>query len=59
MIKESGAVSGMRICKENWSTRRKLALLTLCPHKIQPHLISDRTWAAMAERQRLTSLAVA
>jgi hypothetical protein len=33
---ECGAVCGMRIGKRNWSTRRKFALVPLCPHESNP-----------------------
>jgi hypothetical protein len=56
---ECGAASGMRIGRENQSTRRKPATVPLCPPQI-PH---DLTWAwtqaATVGSRRLTAQAMA
>jgi hypothetical protein len=45
MIKEHGAVGGMRIGKKDRSTRRKPAISSLCPQKIPHDPIWDETRA--------------
>jgi hypothetical protein len=42
-----GAVGGMRIGRGNRSTRRKPALVSLCPPQIPNDLTWDRTRAAL------------
>jgi hypothetical protein len=51
---ECEAVGGMRICRGNWSTRRKPAPLTLCP----PHIPYDRTRTAAVGSRRLIAWAM-
>jgi hypothetical protein len=51
---ECGAVGGMRIGRENRSTRRKPALVTLCPPQIRRDLAWARTLAAAVGNRRLT-----
>jgi hypothetical protein len=50
-----GAVGGMRIGRENRSTRRKPAPVPLCPPQIPHYLAWDRTRAAVVGNQRLTA----
>jgi hypothetical protein len=56
---ECGAVSGMRIGRENRSARRKPAPLPLCPPQIQHNLTWVRTLVAAVVSRRLTSSAMA
>jgi hypothetical protein len=37
---DCGAIGGMKICRENWSTRIKSAPTPLCP----PQIAHDQTW---------------
>jgi hypothetical protein len=50
-----GAVGEMRIGRENRSTRRKPAPVSLCPPQIPHDLTWDRTRVAAVESQRLTA----
>jgi hypothetical protein len=54
-----GAVGGIRIGRGNRSTRRKPALVPLCPSQIPHDLTWHRTRAAAVESQRLTAWAMA
>jgi hypothetical protein len=50
---DCGAVGGMRIGRGNRSTRRKPALVPLCPPQILHDLTRDQTRAAAVGSQRL------
>jgi hypothetical protein len=52
---EYGSVGGMRIDRENRSTRRKPTPVPLCPPQIPHDLPWDRTRAAAVGSQRLTA----
>jgi hypothetical protein len=55
---ECGKVGGMRIGSGNRSTRRKLALMPLCPPQIKHGLTWARTGVAEMGRRRLTARAM-
>jgi hypothetical protein len=59
MIDEYGAFCGMKIGRENRSTRRKRAPVPLCSPQIPHDLVWDRARAAAMGSQRLTARAVA
>jgi hypothetical protein len=46
---------GMKIGRENRSTRRKPAPVPLCPPQFSLDQTRNRTWAATVGRQRLTA----
>jgi hypothetical protein len=50
-----GAIGGMRIGKGNRSTRRKPALVPLCPPQIPHDLTGARTRAVAVAYRRLTA----
>jgi hypothetical protein len=52
---DRGAISGMRICRGNRSTRRKPAPVPLRPLKIPHDLARARTWAGEVGSRRLTA----
>jgi hypothetical protein len=52
---ECGAVGGMRIGKENRSTRRKPAQMPLCPPQIPRDLTWDRTRVVAVGSRLLTA----
>jgi hypothetical protein len=52
---DCGAIGGMKIGRENLSTRRKPAPAPLCPPQIPLDQILDRTRAAAVGSQRLTA----
>jgi hypothetical protein len=52
---DCGTVDGMKIGKENRSTRRKPAAVPLCPPQITHELSRTRTHAAVVRSQRLTA----
>jgi hypothetical protein len=56
---ECGAIGGMRIGRRNWSTRRKLAPVPLCPPQIPHDMILARTRTAAVGSRRLTAWAMA
>jgi hypothetical protein len=52
---DCGAIGGMKIGRENRSTRRKPASAPLCPPQIPHDQTRARTRAAAVGRQRLTA----
>jgi hypothetical protein len=50
-----GAIGGMRIDRENRSTRRNLAPMPLCPPQIPHDLTRARTRSAAVGSRRLTA----
>jgi hypothetical protein len=52
---DCGAIGGMRIGRENRSTRRKPAPVPLCPSQIPHDLTRARTRAAAVGIRRLTT----
>jgi hypothetical protein len=56
---DCGAIGGMKIGRENRSTRRKPAPTPLCPPQIPRDQTRDRTRAAAVGSQRLTAWAMA
>jgi hypothetical protein len=56
---ECGAVGGMRIGRGNLSTRRKPALVPLCPPQIPHDLARARTRATAVGNRQLTASAMA
>jgi hypothetical protein len=56
---ECGAVDGMRIGRGNWSTRRKLAPVPLCPPQISHDSLWTRTRASTVGSRRLNAWAMA
>jgi hypothetical protein len=56
---DDGEFGGMKIGRENWSTRRKPIPAPLCPPQIPLDQTRDRTRAAAVGSQRLTAWAMA
>jgi hypothetical protein len=51
-------IGGMKIGRDNRSTRRKPAPASLCPQQIPHDLTRTQTWAAAVGSQRLTAWAM-